>query len=114
MDIQTKIAVMAGLLPTPTVNGNYNRKGASSTSGDGLNTAIRGLLPIPIAGEGERGYNWRKRKKGQQMPLVVFMDTFASRECGSPTIHPNFYERLMGYPDGWTDVGRESKHSETL
>ena len=30
----------AGLWPTPTVCGNYNRKGASATSGDGLATAV--------------------------------------------------------------------------
>ncbi|RMG12109.1 MAG: hypothetical protein D6729_17035 [Deltaproteobacteria bacterium] len=30
--------------PTPTVNGNYNRKGASATSGDGLATAAGGAL----------------------------------------------------------------------
>jgi hypothetical protein len=29
-----------GLLPTLTVDGNYNRKGASPTSGDGLATAL--------------------------------------------------------------------------
>lgn len=33
-----------GLLPTPTVHGNYNRKGSSSTSGDGLATVIGGCL----------------------------------------------------------------------
>lgn len=33
-----------GLLPTLTVCGNYNRKGASETSGDGLATAIGGPL----------------------------------------------------------------------
>jgi hypothetical protein len=30
--------------PTATVNGNYNRKGASATSGDGLQTAVDGKL----------------------------------------------------------------------
>ena len=30
----------AGLWPTPTVCGNYNRKGASATSGDGLATVV--------------------------------------------------------------------------
>ena len=30
--------------PTPTENGNYNRKGASASSGDGLATAIGGQL----------------------------------------------------------------------
>ncbi len=33
-----------GLLPTPTVTGNYNRKGASATSGDGLATVMGGPL----------------------------------------------------------------------
>ena len=30
--------------PTPTVCGNYNRKGASATSGDGLATVVGGAL----------------------------------------------------------------------
>ena len=30
--------------PTPTVHGNYNRKGLSKTSGDGLQTAVGGRL----------------------------------------------------------------------
>lgn len=33
------------LLPTITVCGNYNSKGASATSGDGLATALRNLGP---------------------------------------------------------------------
>ena len=32
--------VRSGLLPTPTVKGNYNRKGLSPTSGDGPGTAV--------------------------------------------------------------------------
>ena len=32
------------MYPTPTVCGNYNRKGASKTSGDGLATAVGGTL----------------------------------------------------------------------
>lgn len=33
------------LLPTPSVNGNYNRKGASKKSGDGLATSLRAGSP---------------------------------------------------------------------
>lgn len=33
-----------GIWPTPTVNGNYNRKGCSATSGDGLATVVGGQL----------------------------------------------------------------------
>ena len=36
-------------IPTPTVHGNYNRKGASATSGDGLATFVK-LWPTPRAG----------------------------------------------------------------
>ena len=38
------------LFPTPTVHGNYNRKGASKTSGDGLATAVRNW-PTPKSSE---------------------------------------------------------------
>jgi len=38
----------SGLWPTPTVCGNYNRKGASATSGDGLATAVN-RWPTPTA-----------------------------------------------------------------
>lgn len=38
--------IASGLLPTPTVCGDYNRKGASKHSGDGLATALKsGMLP---------------------------------------------------------------------
>lgn len=40
------------LWPTPTVNGNHNRKGLSKTSGDGLATAVvlahKGYWPWPV------------------------------------------------------------------
>lgn len=38
----------SGSLLTPTVSGNYNRKGASKTSGDGLATVLKNL-PTPRA-----------------------------------------------------------------
>jgi len=42
------------LLPTPTVCGNHNYKGASATSGDGLATIAK-LLPTPCAQDGKNG-----------------------------------------------------------
>jgi hypothetical protein len=44
----------SGLLPTLTVSGNYNRRGASKKSGDGLSTVIS-LMPTLRATDGERG-----------------------------------------------------------
>jgi hypothetical protein len=43
-------ATDSGLWPTPTVCGNYNRKGASATSGDGLATAVQ-KWPTPTAND---------------------------------------------------------------
>lgn len=40
-----------GLLPTPTVKGNYNRVGASATSGDGLATRVKRLTGFYPAAE---------------------------------------------------------------
>jgi hypothetical protein len=42
-----------GSWPTPTVHGNYNRKGASKTSGDGLATAVA-KWPTPLASDGTK------------------------------------------------------------
>jgi hypothetical protein len=35
--------------PTPTLHGDYNRKGLSATSGDGLATVVKGVYPTPSA-----------------------------------------------------------------
>ena len=40
--------------PTPTVNGNYNRKGLSKTSGDGLATAVK-MCKTPSAADAYTG-----------------------------------------------------------
>ena len=45
-----------GLWPTPTIHGNYNRKGVSQNSGDGLETAVKKeLWPTPTAMTGGTG-----------------------------------------------------------
>lgn len=38
------LSAQAAMCPTPTVSGNYNRKGASANSGDGLATVVGGQL----------------------------------------------------------------------
>lgn len=42
--VQVDLAAAVKMWPTPTVSGNYNRKGASKASGDGLATAAGGAL----------------------------------------------------------------------
>lgn len=82
--------------PTPTVDGNYNRAGASPTSGDGLATAVtRASYPTPAARD------WRddgmapsaSDRKSPCLPAVV-------AQKGS--LNPDWVETLMGWPIGWS------------
>jgi hypothetical protein len=65
------------LWPTPTVKGNYNRKGLSSKSGDGLATAVL-KYPTPTLGRTVRNLD------------------------GNGQLNPTWVEWLMGWPIGWT------------
>lgn len=90
------------LWPTPTVCGNYNRKGASKTSGDGLATVVR-TWPTPVA----------SMHKGSS-PATLTRKTGASREndrldhavmaSDGGQLNPTWVEWLMGWPIGWTDL----------
>lgn len=68
-----------GLLPTLTVHGNYNRKGASKNSGDGLATAIR-RMPTLRATDGERG------GRGD---LLAIIRGRPNKHCRMPTLTAN-------------------------
>jgi hypothetical protein len=88
-------AVMArNLWPTPTVCGNYNRKGASPTSGDGLATAVL-KFPTPSTLGINGGSHSRAAavKRGQ-----------AVTEVNGGSLNPTWVEWLMGWPLGWTDL----------
>jgi len=62
--------------PTPTVNGNYNRKGASATSGDGLGTIVK-KFPTPRANSGNGcGYHGQGGKD---------LQTTVKELCSFPT-----------------------------
>jgi hypothetical protein len=69
----------SGLLPTLTVHGNYNRKGASKNSGDGLATAIR-RMPTLRATDGERG------GRGD---LLAIIRGRPNKHCRMPTLTAN-------------------------
>lgn len=69
----------SGLLPTLTVSGNYNRKGASRKSGDGLATAIA-RLPTLRATDGERG------GRGD---LLAIVKGRPNKHCRLPTLTAN-------------------------
>ncbi len=79
-------------VPTPTVCGNYNRKGASATSGDGLATWVANW-PTPMARDhrtGDRPESLR-RARGAQVGL-----NDAAAPGGS--LNPTWVAWLMGWP----------------
>ena len=87
----------SGLWPTPTVCGNYNRKGASASSGDGLATAVR-MWPTPNSGNDKWGgtmQEWGGSKNWvrKEMP-----------DLATGALNPTWVEWLMGWPIGWTDL----------
>jgi hypothetical protein len=106
------------LLPTPTVAGNHNRKGASPNSGDGLSTAIKGLLPTPCATDHKRGaapveqtasgrYNRAQptangRPMGAQLTGIAPLLGEASQASGS--LNPRFVAQMMGFPPDYCEL----------
>ena len=89
------LALMARkqLWPTPTVCGNYNRKGASATSGDGLATAVK-MWPTPTA----------HNAKETNAPSEAQRNTPILAAQAGGQLNPNWVEQLMGWPIGHTDL----------
>jgi hypothetical protein len=82
------------LLPTLTVCGNYNAKGASKSSGDGLATALKRMPTLVARDYRSLGRSRLERtgsKAGEHLPNVV----------GGP-LNPDWCEWFMGFPIGWT------------
>ena len=85
--------------PTPTVCGNYNAKGASLTSGDGLATAVK-IWPTPVrsdykSGSFSQGGRDKRDSHTRGKPL---------NETIGGQLNPNWVEWLMGWPIGHTDL----------
>jgi hypothetical protein len=81
------------LWPTPTVCGNYNRKGLSKTSGDGLATAVQ-RWPTPTA----------HMAKETNAPSEALRNEPSLTSLVGGTLNPTWVEWLMGWPLGWTDL----------
>jgi len=123
-----KLTEFAKLWPTPTVCGNYNRKGASKTSGDGLATAVANAMwPTPTSSLGTKGgrVTPRKSREGGTLIEAVSARTFAtptarnwrsgkasqathdrnsrplSEQVGG-LLNPDWVELIMGWLKGWT------------
>jgi len=99
----------SGLWPTPTVCGNYNRKGASATSGDGLATAAwkaekERTWPTPtvaMAKGSSGGALTRKTGKSRENDRL---DYAVEGDAKNGRLNPTWIEWLMGWPLGWTEL----------
>ena len=87
----------SGLWPTPTVNGNYNRRGASATSGDGLATAVK-MWPTPAA----RDYRSPSKKVGTPEYFRRPGSGLPLNDAVGGQLNPTWVEWLMGFPAEWT------------
>lgn len=117
----TDFGLSVEMWPTPTVCGNYNRKGASATSGDGLATAVA-KWPTPTASQrgdcpSERARNTPGLASAVKWATPTVQD---SKNNGAASqmdrnsrplnaqvggsLNPNWVEWLMGWPVGWTDL----------
>ena len=97
-----------GVLPTLTVSGNYNRKGVSKESGDGLVTTLKKLLPTLTAHDyrggatPQRTNNMQKTSsRGADLPSTLRQQGVK----GGALLNPSWAEPFMGYPLGWTVLG---------
>lgn len=94
-----------GLLPTLTVHGNYNRKGASPNAGDGLATAVTKLMPTLTASDATGGFcdpnMVPENRQGAQ----------SLKEVTRGPLNPTWLEWFMGFPAEWTALPRSEMPS---
>lgn len=87
------LIAMLNKLPTLTVCGNYNRKGASPESGDGLATALK-KLPT-LTAQDAKNCGGPSQMERNTPPLNAL--------AGGP-LNPEWCEWFMGCPLGWTEL----------
>ena len=87
----------SGFWPTVTVFGNYNRKGASANSGDGLATAVR-RLPTPTVNDAKNSTLPPSQVDHDNLPGYLLRNGVQT----GGQLNPTWVEWLMGWPQGWT------------
>ena len=93
--------------PTPTVCGNYNRKGASATSGDGLATTVAQRTYPTAAATAYKGWspNHNRADTDDRLDYTVERESFRPGQQTPPMrLNPDWVEWLMGWPIGHTDL----------
>jgi hypothetical protein len=92
--------------PTPTRCGNYNRKGLSATSGDGLATAVS--WPTPTSRDWKDG-----DCRNADVEQNGLLGRVALTDQPKGSLNPAWVEVLQGFPQGWTGLPEEVKPSTT-
>ena len=93
--------------PTPTVCGNYNRKGASATSGDGLATAVTQRTWPTATATAYKGWspNHNRADTDDRLDYSVERESFRPGQQTPPMrLNPEWVEWLMGWPIGHTGL----------
>jgi hypothetical protein len=102
-------------LPTPTVDGLHNAKGASETSGDGLSTAVKRLAAKRILVVSSDHQTMEEMLAPLRLNTPTAQDAKCNgtesqaerdslnAEVGGP-LNPEWVEWLMGWPIGWTGL----------
>jgi hypothetical protein len=98
--------------PTPTVDGNYNRKGASATSGDGLSTAViqASARPTPTARDHRSIHASEATMVRNSRPLSEHVGHHApesyntnGRNRESLRLNHKWVAQLLGFPSDWLE-----------
>lgn len=93
--------------PTPTVCGNYNRKGASATSGDGLATVVTQRTWPTATATAYKGWspNHNRAMTDDRLDYSVERESFQPGQQTPPMrLNPEWVEWLMGWPIGHTGL----------
>jgi hypothetical protein len=93
-----------GLLPTPTATGSERR----TKFKQGGTPLMMALLPTPTARDHkDSGEKVNYEKLAKKSRLAGILVTQCSTQNGGATyLNPSFLEEMMGYPIGWTELGR--------
>jgi len=92
------------MFPTPTVNGNHNRKGLSKNSGDGLATFVKKFPTPRTAGLCGGTGSFRQLKLLMESGVITEEERRNMAQGNGGKLNPEFVEFLMGVPIGWSDL----------
>jgi hypothetical protein len=98
---EPKLSAQVLQWPTPTVCGNYNRKGASASSGDGIATAVHQRTYPTATATSYKGWspNHNRADTDDRLDYTIEREGFRPGQQTPPMrLNPDWVEWLMGWP----------------